>query len=66
VIDELIGREEEQAQLQAWVNDALAGRGSLVLLGGEAGLGKTTLARQWQWATPVARSPESCSSALVP
>jgi DNA-binding NarL/FixJ family response regulator len=46
VIDQLLGREEEQAQLHAWVSDALAGRGSLVLLGGEAGLGKTTLARQ--------------------
>lgn len=41
--EELIGREDEQAQLQAWVTEALAGRGSLVLLGGEAGVGKTTL-----------------------
>jgi predicted ATPase len=40
---ELIGREREQAQLQVWVTEALAGRGSLVLLGGEAGVGKTTL-----------------------
>jgi hypothetical protein len=31
----LVGREREQA--------ALAGRGSLVLVGGEAGIGKTTL-----------------------
>jgi predicted ATPase len=43
VDEELIGREDEQAQLQAWVTEALAGRGSLVLLGGEAGVGKTTL-----------------------
>ena len=41
----IIGREREQAQLQAWAADALAGRGSLVLLAGEAGVGKTTLAR---------------------
>jgi predicted ATPase len=40
---ELIGRGDEQAQLKAWVTEALAGRGSLVLLGGEAGVGKTIL-----------------------
>jgi DNA-binding NarL/FixJ family response regulator len=40
---ELIGRDREQAQLQVWVTEALAARGSLVLLGGEAGVGKTTL-----------------------
>jgi hypothetical protein len=39
----LIGRERKQAQLRVWVTEALAGRGSLVLLGGEAGVGKTTL-----------------------
>jgi MoxR-like ATPase len=42
----LIGREREQAQVGAWAAAALAGRGSLVLLAGEAGVGKTTLARQ--------------------
>jgi DNA-binding NarL/FixJ family response regulator len=42
----LIGREREQAQLQAWVAEALGGRGSLVLLAGEAGVGKTSLARR--------------------
>jgi DNA-binding NarL/FixJ family response regulator len=42
----LIGREREQEQLGAWAAEALAGRGSLVLLAGEAGVGKTTLARQ--------------------
>jgi DNA-binding CsgD family transcriptional regulator len=46
VNDQLIGREREQAQLRAWMGAALAGRGSLVLLAGEAGVGKTTLARQ--------------------
>jgi DNA-binding CsgD family transcriptional regulator len=41
-----LGREREQAQLRAWAAEALAGHGSLVLLAGEAGVGKTTLARE--------------------
>jgi DNA-binding NarL/FixJ family response regulator len=44
--DQLIGRERERARLEAWLAEALAGRGSLVLLAGEAGVGKTTLARR--------------------
>ena len=44
--DQLIGRERERALLRACVTGALAGSGSLVLLAGEAGVGKTTLARQ--------------------
>ena len=43
--EELIGREPERAQLDAWVTEAMAGHGSLVLLAGEAGVGKTTLAK---------------------
>jgi len=46
VDDELIGRDEEKAQLQAWVNAALDGRGSLTLIAGEAGVGKTTLVQR--------------------
>jgi hypothetical protein len=46
VDDQLIGRERERSQLGACVTEALAGRGSLVLLAGEAGVGKTTLARR--------------------
>jgi predicted ATPase len=46
VDEELIGREDEQAQLHVWVDEALAGRVSLVLLAGEAGVGKTALARR--------------------
>jgi DNA-binding CsgD family transcriptional regulator len=39
----LVGREREQTRLRAALEDALAGHGRLVLVAGEAGIGKTTL-----------------------
>lgn len=41
----LVGRTQEQACLREELGAAIAGHGRLVLLGGEAGIGKTTLAR---------------------
>ena len=39
----LIGREVEFAELKRALNEALVGRGSLVMIGGEPGIGKTHL-----------------------
>ncbi|MGP3964852.1 ATP-binding protein [Nonomuraea sp. 3N208] len=41
----LVGREEWQARLTGYLVDASAGRGTVVLLTGEPGIGKTGLAR---------------------
>lgn len=40
------GREAEMEQAAAWWSRAACGRGGLALIGGEAGVGKTRLARQ--------------------
>ena len=43
----LVGRGRELAQLEAGLANAFAGRGSLILLTGEPGIGKTALAREF-------------------
>ncbi|MFF5075888.1 AAA family ATPase [Actinoplanes sp. NPDC000266] len=43
--DDLVGRRSERARLDAALSAAAAGRPSTVLLGGEAGVGKTALLR---------------------
>ncbi|HUR86977.1 MAG TPA: AAA family ATPase [Solirubrobacteraceae bacterium] len=58
----LVGRERELAQLDTALDEALSGRGRLVVLTGEPGIGKTALARAfveraaergaaWAWGT---------------
>ncbi len=53
--DALIGRQRETAWLTEAVSDALAGRGALVLLAGEAGVGKTHLAEAALLGAPLLR-----------
>jgi hypothetical protein len=43
-MEQLINRERETAELRAALDDACAGTGRIVLLGGEPGIGKTRLA----------------------
>jgi class 3 adenylate cyclase/tetratricopeptide (TPR) repeat protein len=41
-----VGREEERAELRRLMEQAIAGRGSIVLIRGEPGVGKTRLAQE--------------------
>jgi len=65
----MVGREFEQAELAAALDDVRQGRGRAVMLLGEPGMGKSTLADQLaQHASAaglrVARGP--CSAAGMP
>src|SRR6202451_237832 len=42
----MVGRDRELARVALFLDDALAGRGRLVLCTGEAGVGKTRLAEE--------------------
>ncbi|MCA1554600.1 MAG: AAA family ATPase, partial [Chloroflexi bacterium] len=44
----LVGREHEREQLRAVLDDLLAGRGRMVTVEGEAGLGKSRLMSEWR------------------
>ncbi len=41
-----VGRQQEMAGLTAAMEDALAGRGRLVMLAGEPGIGRTRMAQE--------------------
>ncbi len=41
-----VGRQREMAELMAALDDALGGRGRLVMLAGEPGIGKTRIAQE--------------------
>jgi class 3 adenylate cyclase/tetratricopeptide (TPR) repeat protein len=43
-----VGRESEMAQLRAVLNDMDAGRGCVVIVSGEAGIGKSRLMAEWR------------------
>ncbi len=43
----LVGRDRELALLRAHLDAVIAGRGGLVLIGGEAGIGKTAVLAVW-------------------
>lgn len=45
----LYGRERERAQLHGYLDEAAAGRGRVILVSGEAGIGKTTLVEHLAW-----------------
>jgi adenylate cyclase len=69
----LIGRETERAQLLQAIKQAAAGQGSFIVLGGDAGIGKTrlaqealTAARQVGCQTLVGRCTEQDSPPLIP
>jgi DNA-binding CsgD family transcriptional regulator len=51
---ELIGRDEDLARLTEWLDRAIAGEGALVLVAGEAGVGKTRLMDALAASTPAA------------
>ena len=55
----LVGREREQGVLRDHLAAALTGRGGLVLITGEPGLGKTALASE------AVRAAEGLSDGLV-
>jgi predicted ATPase len=50
----LLERDRELEQLRSWLHEARAGHGRLVLVGGETGVGKTTLVDHLRSRVPPA------------
>ena len=44
--DIFVGRDREMAELRSALDDAIAGRGRLVMLAGDPGIGKTSTVRE--------------------
>lgn len=67
-MEHLLERDGPLATLEAAVRDAVEGHGSLVLVGGEAGVGKTSLVRAFRSrvADDVAFSVGACEPLSVP
>jgi DNA-binding SARP family transcriptional activator/Tfp pilus assembly protein PilF len=63
--DLFVGREGESSQLATWLRNGLAGRGNLVLIEGEAGVGKTRLVYE-QLQQVVATGATVISTACQP
>jgi DNA-binding SARP family transcriptional activator len=64
-VDLFVGRENESRQLVDWLRSGLAGRGNLVLIEGEAGVGKTRLVYE-QLQQVVATGATVISTACQP
>lgn len=52
-----VGRSRELAELRAWLTDARAGRGRMIVLRGEPGIGKTRLTEELAAEAGAARIP---------
>jgi DNA-binding CsgD family transcriptional regulator/tetratricopeptide (TPR) repeat protein len=63
---ELIGRDEDLARLTEWLDRAIAGEGALVLVAGEAGVGKTRLMDALAASTPAAELRGAASRDATP
>jgi MoxR-like ATPase len=62
--DPLLGRGRELEELTGALHDALAGHGRLVMLGGEAGIGKTRLAEE-AGARAIAKGAQGFLGAML-
>lgn len=62
----MVGRDRELAWVTGLLDDALAGRGRLVLCTGEAGIGKTRLAEELAAAAAARAVPVAWARAADP